>query len=265
MLTEIKNILKNHMAPSSQISPSSKAGTLFEVWICLRISDELNNRGITPFLYEEGAPPQQITANPNRRVQTIKFKSGPGKIGSGNGCFIIFDWGGVAHEIHTSIEFEGRSGSLHEIDVSIIPALIANDIRTNRFSGYPHGAPKIAIECKDKKSNGSKDEARTFLARLYDIHFLKDHREPIAHLGSKNRIYASTQGGQAYGNRNKTYYDSLSNSYNAMCHSGIVVQEAINYLDFYHVKSHQQLTPGLNYINAFITQVVDYICIKRPV
>lgn len=271
MLTEIKNILKNYMAPSSQISPSRKAGTLFEVWICLRISDELKNRNITPILYEEGTPPRQITANPNRRVQTIRFKSGPGKIGSGNGCFIVFDWHGVEHEIHTSIEFEGRSGSLHEIDVSIIPASIANDIRTNnirnnnpRYSGYPHGAPKIAIECKDKKSNGSKDEARTFMARLYDIHFLEVHHQPRGHQGLKNRIYASPLGGQAFGGRNTTYHKSFNNSYNAMCHSGIVVQEAINYLDFYDVKSHQQLIPGLNSINNFITQVVNYICIEKP-
>ncbi|WP_323659046.1 hypothetical protein [Pectobacterium versatile] len=266
MLKEINNLFKKYLAPSSQFSPSSKAGTLFEVWICLRIADELNQRGMKPLLYQEGNPPQQITANPSNRVQSITFKSSPGKIGSGNGCFIVFDWGTAQHEIQISIEYEGRSGSLHEIDVSIIPSLIANDIRTNNHTctGYPFGAPKLAIECKDKKNKGSKDEARNFLARLYDIHLLAGHPVTGGGMGVISRIYSSRNIGVDYGARHYTYKKSFSESYNVMCHSGRVVPEAIRYLYFFQVNTHQQLIPGSNNANNFIKEVVDYISNNTP-
>ncbi|MFW0930147.1 hypothetical protein [Providencia sp. VP23HZSY-1] len=265
MLKEINDIFKKYLAPSSQFSASNKAGTLFEVWICLRIAEELEQRGMKPLLFQEGNPPQQVKANPNRHVQSITFKSSPGKIGAGNGCFIVFDWDTIKHEIQISIEYEGRSGSLHEIDVSIIPHEIANDIRKNNhtYTGYPFGAPKLAIECKDKRNKGSKDEARNFLARLYDIHLLTGHLV-TGGIGVISRIYSSRNNGIDYGERHKTYKNSFSKSYNVMCHSGSVVQEAINYLDFYQVKIHQQLTPSSYNTSNFIKEVVDYISNNKP-
>lgn len=267
MKAEIDNLFKKFLAPSKQFLPSRKAGTLFEVWISLRIADELNSRGLRTVLYEEGITPLQVLANSNKRVQSITFKSSPGKIGSGNYCFIVFDWFSVQHEIQISIEYEGRSGSLHEIDVSIIPSVIADDIRKNSptHSGYPVGSPKVAIECKDKKSTGSKDEARNFLARFYDIHLLNGHPYEGSNQGIKNRIYsARTDPGVGFGNRYFTYNDSFDGSFNTMCHSGTIVPEAARYLSYFHINTRQKLTPGSAEITSFINEVADYICNNNP-
>lgn len=71
-------------------------------------------------------------------------------------------------EVRGSVQWKGRSGALHECDVSVLPAEIGEAIRDNG-GGHPHGLPIAAIECKDKTSDGSLDETRQTLARLFDL------------------------------------------------------------------------------------------------
>ena len=71
-------------------------------------------------------------------------------------------------ELRGSVQWMGRSGAKHEIDVSVVPADIGEAIRNNG-GGYPHGLPVAAIECKDKGGFGPLDETRQTLARMYDL------------------------------------------------------------------------------------------------
>ncbi|WBL81853.1 hypothetical protein I3J27_16040 [Bradyrhizobium xenonodulans] len=71
-------------------------------------------------------------------------------------------------ELRGSVQWKGRSGAKHEIDVSVVPADIGEAIRDNG-GGYPHGLPIVAIECKDKGGFGPLDETRQTLARMYDL------------------------------------------------------------------------------------------------
>jgi len=71
-------------------------------------------------------------------------------------------------ELRGSLQWRGRSGALHECDISLIPAAIAEVIRASG-GGYPHGLPIAAIECKDKTTSGTLDETRQTLARLFDL------------------------------------------------------------------------------------------------
>jgi hypothetical protein len=95
-----------------------------------------------------------------------------------------------AWEIWNGIQFGGRSGATHEIDIAVVPAGVGDALR-NASGGPPTGRPRVAIECKDVGTNGSLDEMRAFLARLYDLTLLNAHHkhmqfpEPLAiHPGS---------------------------------------------------------------------------------
>jgi len=71
-------------------------------------------------------------------------------------------------ELHGSLRWRGRSGALHECDVSAVPAWIAHQLRTHG-GGYPRGLPVAAIECKDKGGVGTLDETRQTVARMFDL------------------------------------------------------------------------------------------------
>lgn len=71
-------------------------------------------------------------------------------------------------ELHGGLQWRGRSGATHEMDVSAIPAIISQSLRTSG-GGVPRGLPILAIECKDKQTTGTPDEMRQTLARLFDL------------------------------------------------------------------------------------------------
>ena len=111
-------------------------------------------------------------------------------------------------ELRGSLQWKGRSGAKHEIDVSVLPAQLGEAIRNNG-GGYPHGLPVVAIECKDKGGLGPLDETRQTLARMYDLVLVT---QPIAswscrifetathcHWGRKSSRYISFFGKGTFG------------------------------------------------------------------
>lgn len=100
--------------------------------------------------------------------------SGPSPIPANNPfghCFVLLerrDDPNLNLELRGSVQWKGRSEARHEIDVSVIPAVISETLRRNG-GGHPRGLPIVGIECKDKADNGSLDETRQTVARLYDL------------------------------------------------------------------------------------------------
>ena len=85
------------------------------------------------------------------------------------------------------ILFKARSAAFHEIDVALVPEAVATALR-NSGGGIPLGRPRVSVECKDIGTNGTIDEMRAFVARLYDLTLLRaDHpylgvpRQPQGH------------------------------------------------------------------------------------
>jgi len=101
-------------------------------------------------------------------------------------------------ELRGGVQWMGRSGAKHEIDVSAIPAAIGEAIRNNG-GGYPHGLPIIGIECKDRGGFGPLDETRQTLARMYDLVLVTRHI-----LGWSCHIF-ETQTNQQWGNWSSRY------------------------------------------------------------
>ena len=94
--------------------------------------------------------------------------------GPGEASSIVFSRHGPEWEMLNGVTFEGRSQALHEIDIAIVPGPVVASLR-NGGGGSPTGRPRVSIECKDAGTNGSVDEMRTFVARLYDVTLLGSH------------------------------------------------------------------------------------------
>lgn len=80
---------------------------------------------------------------------------------------------GAEWEIWNGVQFEGRSGATHAIDISLVPRQVGMELRQS--GGLPFGRPRVAIDCKDVGQAGSVDEMRAFVARLYDVSLLYGH------------------------------------------------------------------------------------------
>lgn len=74
----------------------------------------------------------------------------------------------VRLEIHNSLQWKGRSEATHECDISVLPFVVADSLRS-AGGGWPCGLPIVAYECKDQPRPGSTDEVRETLARLFDL------------------------------------------------------------------------------------------------
>ena len=61
----------------------------------------------------------------------------------------------IVLELHGSLQWKGRSGATHELDVSLLPQSIAQPLRVR--GGHPRGLPIAGYECKDKPGAASSD------------------------------------------------------------------------------------------------------------
>jgi hypothetical protein len=62
--------------------------------------------------------------------------------------------GSAVWELRNGIQFKERSGGLHEIDISLVPESVASNLRI--AGGCPLCRPRVAIECMDYVSAGSR-------------------------------------------------------------------------------------------------------------
>jgi hypothetical protein len=193
---------------------------------------------------------------------TFRLGATGGKIGNGQAGHVHFDWRGTPFEIHANIEYRGRSGETHEIDLGFIQSSVAARLRAVTGGGRPTGRPRVALECKFKPGTGSKDEARQTVARLFDLHFLAGHQYPSS--GSRPSVWpeASIQYGT---DRRKIYYQqSFRNCFNAICRLGGVSQNTGAYLNFNGVVPYRDLRPGNPATDVFLDELEQFFVGHRP-
>jgi hypothetical protein len=140
------------------------------------------------------------------------------------------------YELHANVQFRGRSTQTHEVDIALIPTRVANALRSLPNGGRPTGQPRIALECKFKSSTGQKDEARQFIARQFDLTFLRNHPHPW--VTPKHRIWPESDTHCGVGTRPYRYIDSFTTAFNAVCRIGKFTEPAGRFLEFNHVKTY---------------------------
>lgn len=111
-------------------------------------------------------------ANPS----PVVFRGAPGSMASQNQNFAYVDCElkGKQFEIHVDVEYQGTSGALHEIDVSMCSKEHANAVRST------NGTPKtdgnkllVALECKFYESTPGVTLGRTFVGLVSDCGSLR--------------------------------------------------------------------------------------------
>lgn len=166
--TDLRTILRNFRAASGPPSVPGGTGKALEAWLLMKLAEaatEMPDWSAT-LCQGDGSPLPSgapfLLPDQRSRIPA----SNPAAPG-----FVLLEHyrdTNLRFELRGSLQWRGRSGALHECDISLIPAAIAEVIRASG-GGYPHGLPIAAIECKDKTTSGTLDETRQTLARLFDL------------------------------------------------------------------------------------------------
>jgi len=145
----------------------SEAGKAYEAWILFSIVKALKARGL------------EVTARDHSDEATHEFriKGGPGKIPNVDAkgpqpCHFRVRKPGSsrAMELHVSIEHVGQSGQVHEVDISLVPHLVASVIRQSLNGGEYYGPRFACLELKNYANTLDKNIARAFLGVLLELH-----------------------------------------------------------------------------------------------
>ncbi len=129
-------------------------------------------------------------ANPS----PVVFRGAPGSMASKNQDFAYADCllRNKQFEIHVDVEYQGTSGAMHEIDVSMCIKEHANAVRST--SGTPRASGNnllVALECKFYESTPGVTLGRTFVGLISDCSSVR-FEAFVANLASdKLRMYFS--------------------------------------------------------------------------
>ena len=111
-----------------------------------------------------------IISGPNPPI--VVFRGGPGLLGSAAQDYVYADCrlGDKEFEIHVDVKYEGGSGALHEIDVSLYDHESADRIRQSTSPNVFAKSNKLigAVECKFYDSSMGTVLGRTFVGLVDD-------------------------------------------------------------------------------------------------
>jgi hypothetical protein len=107
---------------------------------------------------------------------TLVFRGAPGSMASDNQDFVYASCSlnGRGFEIHVDVEYQGTSGALHEIDVSLCDAAHAQTVRRTMSTPKTDGNKLLmAFECKFYESTPGVGLGRTFVGLISDCGTLR--------------------------------------------------------------------------------------------
>lgn len=110
------------------------------------------------------------------RPSPIVFRGAPGSMASRNQNFAFADCtlNRKQFEVHIDVEYEGTSGALHEIDVSVCDQVHATAVRTRNATPKTSGDKLfLAFECKFYEATPGVSLGRTFVGLVDDCGSLR--------------------------------------------------------------------------------------------
>ena len=178
MIADVRNALDAIAGHVVALQHAAGAGRIFELFVMTSIARALQDENFETWIQRSDGTRVQPGDSDRKFVQRGGAPTGLASRHDGpdNASVIGFRWRRrPAWEIWNGIQFGGRSGAAHEIDVAIVPAGVGQALRNQAQGGVALGRPRVAIECKDVRVTGSMDEMRAFIARLYDLTLLNAH------------------------------------------------------------------------------------------
>lgn len=101
---------------------------------------------------------------------TVVFRGGPGRLGSQSKdyAYATCSLGGKHFELHVDVQYEGGSGAIHEVDVSVYDHRTADQMRQNQNQFAKSSKLYGAFECKFYDSTLGTVLGRTFVGLVAD-------------------------------------------------------------------------------------------------
>lgn len=255
MIADVQAALDTIVGAIATLDHAAGAGRVFELFVMSGIAQGLQNDGFTVWLQRSDGSEIQPTDSDRRFIQRGGAPTGvsPSAAGRNNASVIGFRWRRrPAWEIWNGIQFGGRSGATHEIDVSIVPASVGNALRAT--GGVPTGRPRVAIECKDVGANGSLDEMRAFIARLYDVTLLHAHHR---HLSFPDR--RAIHPGSPSDSKHRaiiTYWQENRRTRNIIARRTGFVGGTAPLARYHRIEPHEEITVGSVHVGELVDSVM---------
>jgi hypothetical protein len=242
------------------------AGRIFELFVMTGVASRLKSRGFDVWLQRSDGTRIGPADADRRFIQRGGAPTGvaPAAAGPGNASVIGFRKlpNGREWEMWNGIQFAGRSGALHEIDIAVVPREVGTELRQS--GGWPVGRPRVAIECKDVGKAGSVDEMRAFVARLYDLTILRSHQKYLTFPSSGQVIYPGNFGGHPFYSARLVYWEENRRTFDAIARRTGLAAGAAAMTDYYDIEPHPSIRAGTNQASALMDGIAEWIDSRFP-
>lgn len=261
MIPHIKAALNSILGSAATLRMAGGAGRAFELFLMGGVACALQIRGYDVWLQRSDGTRIQPWDVDRRFIQRGGAPTGIAGAAQGpsNAGTIGFRFQQrPAWELWNGIQFEGRSGAAHEIDLAIVPASVGDALRARPTGGRPLGRPRVAIECKDVAAAGSVDEMRAFVARLYDITLLSSHHPHLAIGGAAQTIHPGLPQSSMHVPAG-SYWDENRRTLNVIARRGGFVSGAAAMTGYHSVEPHADVAATSPAAQGLFDTVADWI------
>ena len=138
-----------------------------------------------------------------------------------------------------------------------MPGAVGSALR-NSSGGRPLGRPRVSIECKDVGTNGSVDEMRAFVARMYDLTILCAHHRYLGVADPASAIHPDAPPGPSH-RPALTYWQENRRTLNVLARRTGFVRGAAPLASYYAVAPYGGITVQSATAAQLMDDVADWI------
>ena len=260
MITDVQNALNAVLGSATTLQNAGGAGRIFELFVMTGIARELKVRGFEVWIQRSDGSRINPGDTDRRFIQRGGVPTGVASAsqGTNNGSVIGYRWRRLpAWEIWNGIQFGGRSGATHEMDIAVGPASVGASLRSAPGGGIPVGRPRVAIDCKDVGTPGSVDEMRAFIARLYDVTLLHAHHRHM-HFPEARALHPGSPSTSKH-RAIVTYWQENRRTKNIIARRTGFSGGAAALTRYHGIEPHENIVVGSSNVNELLEAVADWI------
>ena len=260
MISQVKNALSSIVGTATHLNHPAGLGRVFELYVMTGIALALKARGYDVWVRRSDGSRIHPTDPDCRFIQRGGAPAGIASASHGpnNPSSIVFRrLKRPAWELLNGVLFQGRSAAFHEIDIALVPEAVAQTLRNSR-GGSPLGRPRISVECKDVGTNGSVDEMRAFVARLYDLTVLRAHHPYIGVADPPRAIHPAAPPGSTH-QPAFTYWQENRRTLNVLARRTGFVKGTVPLSGYHSVAPHGGITVNSPSADHLMSEVADWI------